>query len=128
MTISWPPALPQAPKVNGFQKQNNNNKVSTPTAQGLQRRRRRFTGKVTKYLVSLPPMTAEQLSLFEEFYDDILFGGVDEFSWRDFSTYPIESAVFTFDDVEPTISAVTGPSATEQSRWNVSFTLIRRQS
>jgi len=117
---SWPLTLPQAPMVNGFSKKLRVNFVSTQVAQGYQRRRRRFTGKIHDILVDLPPLTTEELETFETFYNSTLESGSLEFDWQDFSTDPREAVTYRFGDAPPNISAAT------DRRWNVSFSLELR--
>lgn len=115
--LSWPPTLPQAPKINGFQKKKVSNIVTTTTAQGLKRRRKRFTGTPKEFIVTLPPLTTEELEIFEEFHDVL---GTEYFTWRDFTKDPIVSADYCFGSDMPVITPHTG------ALWAVSFTLEMR--
>lgn len=126
MTLAFPPSLP-APKVNGYQVKQRNNKIHTVTAQGYQRSRQRFTGKVYDVLVTIGPITSTQLATFRTFYETTTESGALEFDWYDYSTTPKTSATFKFSgDTSPDVTAVAGPSASEDSYWNVSFALERR--
>lgn len=126
MTLSWPASLP-SPAVNGFQKKQRSNTVSSTTAQGLQRSRQRFTGKVWDFLVSLPPLTATKLAAFETFYKTTTKSGTLEFDWYDFSKDPFVASTFKFKaDTTPDITALTSGDAGADSLWRVSFTLEMR--
>lgn len=128
MTLSWPGSLP-APVVNGFQKKQRGNTVSTTTAQGVQRARQRFTGKVWDFLITLPPITATQLATFETFYETTTESGTLEFDWYDYSKDPPQSATFKFKaDSTPDVTALTSGSGVEDSYWRVSFQLEMRSA
>lgn len=123
---SWPGALPQAPSVDGFSKKLRNNTITTQTAQGYQRRRRRFTGKIHDVLITLPPITTTQLAAFNTFYNDTLETGTLEFDWYDFATDPRDAVTYRFGEVTPEVSALTPGSAIEDAYWRVSFSLELR--
>ena len=127
MTISWPGTLPSSPLVNGFQVKQRSNVVYTATAQGYQRARKRFTGKVYDIIVTLPPLTATQLALFETFYNDTTEDGTQEFQWYDFSTNPRSAQAFRFGQQTPDISCLASPGDDTDGLWRVSFTLEMRK-
>lgn len=119
---AYPGTLP-VPKIEGFSKRPRTNTVSTSTAQGYQRRRRRFTGIVEDINVILPPLTTEQLATFRTWYHDTLEDGTLEFDWEDFTTpEPRTACVYRFGESPPEYSYMSA------GYWRVSFSLEQRSS
>ncbi len=121
-TITWPGSLPQSPAIGGWAPKQRSNKVVTPTDQGYQRQRQRFTGTVTDILVNMPPMTTAQKVAFETFYNITTGAGTLEFQWYDFGQSPKAAATFTFGVNEPDITQIDNAPG----YWKVSFPLIMR--
>lgn len=119
---SYPVSLP-APKIEGFTKKPRTNTVSTPTAQGYQRRRRRFTGIVEDINVTLPPLTTAQLATFRTFYNDTCESGTLEFDWEDFTTpEPRTACTYRFGEATPEYSYLSA------GLWRVTFQLEQRST
>lgn len=80
---TWPATLPQDAAVDGFSHSPQANKVSFQPDVGPSIDRRRATAKVKLLNITLPPVTAGQVAIFDAFFENDLKDGVLPFDWKD---------------------------------------------
>ena len=82
MAETWPPTLPQAPLVERFRAGIGDTRVRSSMAQGPAKVRRTTTAGVGAYTIPLV-LTAAQLLVLIDFYEDTLEGGSLPFDFSD---------------------------------------------
>lgn len=80
-TPVWPANLPQKPLLDSFTHAPQENKVSFQPDVGPPIERRRGTAKMHEYKVEFPPINAEELAVFETWFEDDLADGVLHYLW-----------------------------------------------
>lgn len=78
---SWPQSLTRAPRVSSLSEQAPDVVLRTEMDVGQPKARRRFTGDVRRFDVSLD-LTRAELDLFDAFFVDTIEGGALTFDWK----------------------------------------------
>jgi hypothetical protein len=100
-TFSWPLSLPQHVGISSYQERFAETSLRTPMEAGVAKVRRRYTAAPRQFDMSIR-MTAEQVSLLRDFYEETCAGGTLAFDW----VHPrnLQPATFRFLDT-PRVSA-----------------------
>lgn len=81
--VSWPIGLPQHLLVAGYRETLPDVALRTQMDAGPSKVRRRYTTNSRPIQARVIPMTAAQVAIFKEFFNDSLAGGTLAFDWLD---------------------------------------------
>ena len=100
-TIVWPSALPRHVGISSYQERFAETALRTPMEAGIAKLRRRYTAAPRQFDMSIR-MSAEQVSLLCDFFEDTCAGGTLAFDWL----HPRTTAPATFRFIDaPRVSA-----------------------
>lgn len=77
---TWPAELPQSPQVAGYSESPQSQVLRTQMDAGPAKTRRRFTA-ATRTIPVRYQLTAEQVAVFEAWFENVIAGGALPFDW-----------------------------------------------
>jgi hypothetical protein len=86
MAVVWPPTLPQAPLLDGFEVQDGNQVIRSQIDAGPEKVRQRFTAAVDPITCRYGPLTRAQKQTLSGFYKNV--ASAIAFDWPDWSLDP----------------------------------------
>lgn len=92
----WPAGLPQRPSVGGYQERFAEVALRTQMEAGAAKVRRRFTAAPRQLEIAFR-MSASQVALLREFFEETARGGAAPYDWM----HPRDGSAATFRFVEP---------------------------
>lgn len=114
----WPASLPQEAQLAGLSKQSAGAVIRTAMDVGPAKVRRRTTAAATNWPITIK-VTATQLALFNEFYNNSCKAGALAFQWKS----PETGNLADFRFLSEPVSTPLAPRQSGNEYWSIGFTL-----